>query len=421
MHILLVGLSHKSAPLEVRESVSFLSDQLPEALGALKKQIGESVILSTCNRTEIYSITENPSRTVEQIHRFVANFHQFPIDIVSPHLYDYRNANAVRHLFRVASGLDSMIVGESQVLGQVRDALSAASESQSVQVSTVGLFHAAVRVGRKVREETDIGRNPLSVSYAGVQLAKRKLGSLEGIRVLLVGAGETGQLVARALRTVGVGDLMIANRTLSRAEELAGYLGGRAIPFSEIGAALGDANIAIAATDSPDYVITRDMAASAFESRNGQPLFLFDLAVPRDVDPKVTDAGDVHLFNIDDLSSIAEENLEERKRAAVEAEAIVDSEVSRFMNWWDSLDVLPTIRALRQQAEDIRQRELARALEALDGLSAEQMQVIEALSRSLVNKLLHDPTKALKQGADKAQVLAARDLFRLWDDESGPT
>lgn len=418
MQILLVGLSHKSAPLEIRESVSFLSEQLPKALASLKTQVGESVILSTCNRTEIYAITDNLSKTSENVQKFISSFHKLPHDAVTPHLYEYHNQDAVRHLFRVSSSLDSMIVGESQVLGQVRDALSAASDAQSVQVSTVGLFHGAVRVGRKVREETDIGRNPLSISYAGVQLARRMLGDLTGKRVLLVGAGETGQLVARALRTVGVGDLMIANRTLARAEELADYLGGRAIPFSELETGLGQANIVIAATDSPDYLITQNMLASAYTHRQDEGLFLFDLAVPRDIDPQIASMEGVSLFNIDDLFSIAEENLEERKRAAVDAQEIVESEVTRFMQWWDSLDVIPTIRALRQQAETIRQRELSYALDKLQTLSSQELDVVEALTRSIVNKLLHDPTTALKKGADKSQLIAARDLFRLWDSDN---
>lgn len=418
MQILLVGLSHKSAPLEVRESVSFLSEQLPEALDSLKKQVGESVILSTCNRTEIYAITDNPTKTSENIQKFISKFHNLPRDAVTPHLYEFQNQDAVSHLFRVSSSLESMIVGESQVLGQVRDALGAASEAQTVQVSTVGLFHAAIRVGRKVREETDIGRNPLSISYAGVKLARRILGDLSEKRVLLVGAGETGQLVARALRTVGVGDLMIVNRTLERAQEVADYLGGRAIPFAELEMGLQQSNIVIAATDSPDYLITQNMVASTYAGRQDEGLFLFDLAVPRDIDPQIATMEGVSLFNIDDLSSIAEENLEERKRAAVDAQKIVESEVARFMQWWNSLDVIPTIRALRQQAEDTRRRELAYALDKLQGLSSDEIDVVEALTRSIVNKLLHDPTTALKKGADKSQLMVARDLFGLWDDDN---
>ena len=417
MEILLVGLSHKTAPLEIRESVSFLKDQLPAALSSLKEKVGECVILSTCNRTEIYAITGDPSSTATKVRDFVTDFHGLAQDAVSPHFYQYTGADAVRHLFRVAGGLDSMIVGESQILGQVRDALSSASDGQTVEVSTLGLFHSAIQTGRRVREETSVGRNPLSISYAGVKLAQRTLGDLKSSKVLLIGAGEAGRLVAGALRTVGVADVMVANRTLERAEELADYLSGRTVPFDEIQDSLSQVDIAIAATDSPSFVVTRDMVERAFADNREAPLFLFDLAVPRDVDPEVASVRGVNLFNIDDLSAIAEENLEDRKRAVVEAEAVVDEEIEKFMKWWDTLDVLPTIRALRRQAEGIRRKEMARAQAKLDGLSDDQMAVVDALTRSIVNRLLHDPTSSLKQGADNARLVAARDLFKLWDSE----
>lgn len=417
MEILLVGLSHKTAPLEIRESVSFLNDQLPTALPSLKEKVGECVILSTCNRTEIYVITGNPSGTATKVRDFVTDFHGLAQDAVSPHFYQYTGADAVRHLFRVAGGLDSMIVGESQILGQVRDALSSASDGQTVEVSTLGLFHSAIQTGRRVREETSVGRNPLSISYAGVKLAQRTLGDLKSSKVLLIGAGEAGRLVAGALRTVGVADVMVANRTLERAEELADYLSGRTVPFDEIQDSLSQVDIAIAATDSPSFVVTRDMVERAFANNREAPLFLFDLAVPRDVDPEVASMRGVNLFNIDDLSAIAEENLEDRKRAVVEAEAVVDEEIEKFMKWWDTLDVLPTIRALRKQAEGIRRKEMARAQAKLDGLSGDQLAVVDALTRSIVNRLLHDPTSSLKQGADNARLVAARDLFKLWDSE----
>ncbi|MCH7745421.1 MAG: glutamyl-tRNA reductase, partial [Chloroflexi bacterium] len=409
MRITLIGLNHKSAPLEVREQVSFSKSQLEEALPLLKDRIGESVILSTCNRTEFYAVGENPARIAEQVRLFIADYHGISAKIISQHLYEYTDADAVRHLLRVASGLDSMIIGESQILGQVRDSLSAASDAQSVQTALLGLFHAAVRTGRRVRDETDVGRNALSISYAGVQLAQRTLGTLSGRKALLIGAGEAGQLVAKALRTVGIADLMIANRTLSRAEDLTQSLGGRAVPFSEIESALGEADIVISATDSPEFVITTAMASSAVNGRGEAPLFLFDLAVPRDVDPQVADLPGLKLFNIDDLFSIAEENLEERKRAAVDAEAIVEDELVRFMAWWDSLDAVPIIKTLRQHAEEVRIRELERALRKVPNLSDEQREVMDALTTSIVNKLLHDPIASLKQQTDKSQLQAARD------------
>ena len=281
---------------------------------------------------------------------------------MSPFLYEYSDLDAFRHLFRVASGLDSMIIGESEILGQVRDALTAGSESNSLNVSLVGLFHAAVRSGRRVREETDVGRNPLSISYAAVQLAQRVVGPLNGLRVLLVGAGEAGELVAKALRTVGVTNLVITSRTGARGEELARSLAGRAVPFAEMEATLGEADILIAATDAPDFVITKQMVAGAARRERQGPLFVFDLAVPRDVEPEVAEIDNVKLLNIDHLSAIAEENLEQRQQAATAAEAIVEDELERFSAWWESLDAAPIIRELQQQAEEIRSRELKRAL-----------------------------------------------------------
>lgn len=411
--ILLVGLSHKSAPLEVRESVSFRSSQILEALPVLRNELGEAVILSTCNRSEIYTVTDNPAQAAEGIQRFVAQYHDLPSDSIAPHLYSRTGQDAVKHLFSVSGGLDSLIVGESQILGQVREALSASNEVKAVNSATVRLFHAALRVGRRVRQETNIGRNPLSISYAGVRLAQRMLGDLSDKRALLIGAGEAGSLVARALRTVGIGDLVIANRTESKARELAVYLSSRVIPFENLDDALQSTDIVIAATDSPGYIVTTSMGNSLHRMPGDAPLFAFDLAIPRDIDPQVASEFGVRLFNIEDLSAIAEENLAERRRAADDAEVIIDEEVARFMKWWDSLDVLPTIKAIRRNAEDIRERELAKALGMLDDMTPESRQVVETLTRSIVNKILHDPTDSLKNGATKSQLRAAKDLFRL--------
>ena len=411
--ILLVGLSHKTAPLEVRESVSFMSDQVSEALPILGDELGEAVILATCNRSEIYTVTDDVPQAVERIHRFVAEYHNLPAESVSPHLYERTGEEAVGHLFKVSSGLDSMIVGEAQILGQVRSALSAATEANTAKMTGVGLFHAALRVGRRARKETSIGRNPLSISYAGVRLAQRALGDISNRRALLIGAGEAGSLVARALRTVGVGDLMIANRTESKAQELADYLSGTVAPFHTLEESLRAADIVIAATDSPSYVITPDMLRMHERNDEDSPLFAFDLAVPRDIDPDIACEHNVQLFNIDDLSAIAEENMAERQRAAKDAELIVDDEVAKFMLWWDSLDALPTVKAIRQNADDIRRRELNKALDLLGDMSPENQQVVETLTRSIVNKILHDPTDSLKKGATRSQIRVAKNLFRL--------
>ena len=309
-----------------------------------------------------------------------------------------------------------MILGESEILGQVRIALTVAAETGSLGAPVSRLFHRAIRTGRRVRDETDVGRNALSVSYAAVGLAQRVLGDLRGLRVLLIGAGDAGQLVARALRTTGSSDLMIANRTPERGDELARSLDGRPVRFSKLGPALEAADIMIAATEAPDYVLERGAVASAMGARPGRPMFLFDLSVPRNIDPTAGDIDEVSLYNIDDLSSIAEENLESRREAAAEAEEIVEGEVVRFMAWWDSLEAVPLIRTLRQRAERTREAELARALRKLPDLSAEELQALDAMTRSIINRLLHDPTVALKRHSGQSQIQAARDLFRLWDE-----
>ena len=421
LHILLVGLNHKTAPLEVREQLAFPRERLDEALPELRARLGEAAILSTCNRTEIYSAASDPEAAAEQAVSFLESRAGPSLAEISPYLYQHTDADAVRHLFRVACGIDSMMVGEAQILGQVRDSLSAASASQTVHVPLVGLFHAAVRTGRRAREETQVGRNTLSISYAGVQLAERVLGTLQGLRALLIGAGEAGQLVAKALRTAGLADLTLANRTLERGRDLAESLGGRSVPFSEIGAALSESDIVIAATDAPDFVMAREMVAQATTGRE-RDLFLFDLAVPRDIDPEAKHVTGVQLFNIDDLSAIAEENRERRQSAVMEVEEIVENELARFMGWWDTLGTAPVVRDLRQQAEEIRTRELAKAMQRLPHLDADDRRVIDSLTQSIVNSLLHDPTSFIRQQADMSQIDTVKDLFRLWEDSpSRPT
>ncbi|HJO81473.1 MAG: glutamyl-tRNA reductase [SAR202 cluster bacterium] len=419
MRILLVGVDHKTAPLQIREVVSFSKEQTSLALPDLQRRIGEAVILSTCNRTEVYAAAANPEAAAEHIGRFIVGFHGLPRESIAPHLNTAVDGDVAQHLFRVASGLDSMIVGEPQILGQVRDALATASNADSVGAALNGLFHAAVKSGRRVREETEISRNPLSISYAGVRLAKRELGGLEGRRVLLVGAGDAGRLVAVALRSSGVRDLQIANRTMSRSEDLAAELSGAAVPFEEIPNALKRVDIVISATDAPEYILSTAMVSDALHSANGSGgrLFMFDLAVPRDVEPSVAELPKVRLFNIDDLSSIAEDNLQERKRAAQDAERIVEDELARFGRWWDSLDSEAMVRSMRMRAEDIRQQEIERALRHLMSSSDGDRDVMEAMTRSIVNRLLHDPTMFLKHKASTAQLDAARLMFGLDDEE----
>ena len=417
MHIVLTGLNHKTAPLEVRERVSFPKDRLADALPKLTEEIGQGVILWTCNRTEVYGVSERPESTASAIRRYMAAYNDVDVGAVEPYLYDLTDLEATVHLFRVASGLDSMILGESQILGQVRDALTAASESKSLKVPLSRLFHSAIRTGRRVRDQTEVGRNSLSISYAGVQLAETVVGSLRGLTVLLVGAGEAGQLVSKALRSSGAADLVITNRTPARAKELTKELGGRVVPYEDVSRALADTDVVITATEAPEHVLNRDMVVAAMTERGFRDLLLLDLSVPRNIDPFANSIDGVRLFNIDDLSGIAEENLAGRREAAVAATRIVEQEAASFMRWWDSRESVPVIKDLRERGETIRKRELERALRKLGPLSDEDQSVLNAMTQAIVRKLLHHPTKQLKKHSDDESLRAARDLFQLRDDD----
>ena len=413
MRILLTGLNYKTASLDVRERVAFSREQLSEALPLLAAQVGDGVILSTCNRTEVYTVTEDAEAAAAGTRSFLSDYHQVEPSALGPSLYVHTDEDAVRHLFRVAAGLDSMILGEYEILGQLRSALTEASKAQSLGVPVSRLFHRAIRTGRRVRLESGVGRNPLSVSYAAVRLAQQAMGDLSGLAVLLLGAGEAGKLVARALRTTGVGELVIANRTEARGKELADELGGRSVPLRDAESVLGAADIVIAATEAPGYVLSREAIEGLAAARNGRGVFLFDLSVPRNIDPEAASIENVRLFNLDDLGSIAEHNLSERKEAAGEAEAIVEEDVARFMGWWSTLGAAPIIAALRAEADDIRTDELARALRKMGALSPDDAETLEAMTRSIVNRLLHNPTVSLKERTDEAHLRAAQDLFRL--------
>jgi len=417
LQVYCAGLNHKTAPLSVRESLSFSKNDLQDAILALRGYINEGVILSTCNRMEIYAVAKDEEAVRKGIEDFFASFQTPAPDTLASHLYRYQGEGAARHLFRVASGLDSMILGEHQILGQVREALTASAAVSTPSVPLSRLFHYALRAGRRVRDETDISKNALSVSYAGVRLAQRVLDDLRDRSALLVGAGEAGTLVARALRASGVGRLVIANRTFSRAEELALELHGEAMPFEDVVGALEASDILISATEAPDAIFTREDVAKVMVGRQDRPLFAFDLAVPRDIDPRAGEIHGVHLFNIDDLEAVAEENRRERLKSAGVAEAIVEEELQRFTKWWRSLEAKPLIQGLRREAESIRKAELEKALRKLPDLSPEQQRALEQFSRSLANKLLHKPMESLKSPKAPSHLQAIKELYGVADGE----
>ena len=414
----MVGLNHTTAPVQVREQVSFTRDQLAQAIGGLRSEVGEGVILSTCNRTEVYTVPDDPEDGAIRVTRFLSRSLNgsanggAPEDVLAPYLYSEHGLDAARHLFRVASGLDSMIVGESQILGQVRTAMTAAADIEPLSPLVSRLFHSAVRSGRRARDETDIGKNALTVSYTGVRLVQRALGDLDGLTALLVGAGEAGRLVAEALASSGVGRVLAANRTKTRAEEIASDLGAKTVLFDEVVNAIRDSDVLITAVDADEHVLSAQDIARATTGRE-RSLFILDLGVPRNIDPAAADLDGVFLRNIDDLSHIAGENLEGRRQAVGEAEAVVERELARFAEWSDSREAASVIKDVREMAEATRARELDKALKLMPELNDDQRANVEAMSRSLVAKLLHQPTVRLKDPAGRPYLQAIKDLFGL--------
>jgi glutamyl-tRNA reductase len=421
MRLFAVGLSHRTAPVELRESVDFARRGVEAAIAALlARSIGpEAVVLSTCNRAEIYAVAEVDS-AADAIRRFFSEYHSLSHAEVARHLYVHRGADAARHLFRVAAGLDSLVVGEPQILGQVKTAYTRANDLRSTGALTNRLFHSAFAVGKRVRSETGLAEGAVSVSYAAIALAKKIFGDLEGLGVLILGAGEMAKLTAIHLQAQQVRQITIASRTMQAAESLALQIGGRSTVWSELDAALAAADIVITATGATDPVLTRARVAGAMRPRRDRPLFVIDIAVPRDVEPAVGDLDQVFLYNIDDLHTIVKENLARRSGELARADAIVDEEVRRFAAWMQSREIIPTVVALRQRFESIRQAELSRLEPKLSGMPPEARARLDEITRLIVEKLLLTPTEQLKATADAARIVTYADalnrLFNLPDE-----
>jgi glutamyl-tRNA reductase len=416
MRLLAVGLSHRTAPVELRESVDFGRAGLDAALHALAARgiSPETVVLSTCNRAEVYAIGD-PDAAADALTRFFCDYHGLELAHLREHLYCHRGLDAARHLFRVAAGLDSLVVGEPQILGQVKTAYAAASDLRFTGTVTHRLFHAAFAVGKRVRNETGLAEGAVSVSYAAIELARKIFGDLSGLSVLILGAGEMAELTGVHLRAQRVREITIASRTLASAENLARQLEGRAVPWHDLRPALAAADIVVTATGAAEPVLTRAMADDAVRSRRNRPLFVIDIALPRDVEAAVGDLEQVFLYHMDDLQSIVSENLARRSTELASAEAIVNEEVARFASWLQSREIVPTIVALRQRFESIRQAELQRLEPKLGGLTPEARAKVDEVTRLLVEKLLLTPTEQLKTVGDDTLVVAYADaLHRLF-------
>ena len=425
MHLFLLGVSHRTAPVELRERLDFSSRDVGAAVEALcaRTAAAETVVLSTCNRSELYVASEDVTQARQELVGFLAEYHQLPSDQFVPHLFAREDDQVAHHLFRVAAGLDSLVVGEPQVLGQVKDAFGVASERRCAGPFLNKLFTASFAVGKRVRTETALGEGAVSVSFAAVRLARKIFGRLDGRRVLVIGAGEMGKLTAQHLRTQGVGDIVITGRTQSRAEEIAVAVDGRAVPWSELLPALGNADIVVTATGSQMPIITR-ANVEAVMGRRREPLFIIDIAIPRDVEPGAGDIEQVFLYNVDDLQTVVQENLSRRSAEIQRAEEIVAEEVSHFMAWRRSRTVVPTVVALRQRFDTIRKTELQRLDSKLSGLDADARARVDEITRLIVEKLLLEPTAQLKALPDEetqvAYADAVRRLFGLRTDEGAP-
>jgi glutamyl-tRNA reductase len=423
VHLFLLGVSHRTAPVDLRERLDFSSRDLGAAVEALatRPSAAESVVLSTCNRSEIYVASSNPTRAREELVDFLSQYHQLPRDAFLPHLFAYDDAEAARHLFRVSAGLDSLVVGEPQILGQVKDAFQAAAERQCTGPLLGKVFDWAFGVGKRVRTETTLGEGAVSVSYAAVALARKIFGRLQGRRVLVIGAGEISTLTSQHLRSHGVAEITITSRTTTHAEALAAAVEGNAVPWSEMMAALARADIVITATGSQRPILTRASVETVTGRRRPDPLFIIDIAVPRDVDPSVAEIEQVFLYNVDDLQSIVQENMSRRGAEVARAEAIVSEELARFTAWQRSRAAIPTIVALRQRFDAIRRAELQRLDGKLAGLPPEARSRVDEMTRLIVEKLLIEPTEQLKALPDEETQVSYTEmvnrLFRLREDD----
>lgn len=420
MHIIVVGLSHNSAPVEVREMLAVPESRLDEALTRLRRYPGirESFLLSTCNRVEVYAVVDQVEEGYARVQEFFADTHlSLSSEQLTPHLYWYTADRAIRHLFRVASSLDSMIVGEPQILGQLKDAFEVALNHKASGVVLNKLVRKAISVAKRVRTETKIAEAAVSVSYAAVELAKKIFSNLSEKTVLLVGAGEMAKLAAKHLVDQGVRKVLITTRDAASAHELARRFNAVSIPFERFRHDLAEADIVLVSTAASHYLIGVEDVQLAVRRRMNRPIFLIDISVPRNIDPAVKDIDNAFLFNIDDLRSRVERNLQERRQEAEKAERMVEEEVERTLHWLKSLEVIPTIVALRTRAEEIKQAEVGKALAKLQHLSPQERSIVEGLASGIVNKLLHGPLVTLKAesttGGGAMFIEAARRFFGL--------
>lgn len=424
-NLLLMGLNHRSAPVEVRERLAFANGRLESALRRLvdAETISEGAILSTCNRVEVVACTPDIDAAEEKIKTLIAEEREFPRALFEPHLYTRVGKEAVSHLFRVTASLDSMVVGEPQILGQVKDAYTASASLGTLGTILHRCFHKSFSVAKRVRSETRIAAKAVSISSAAVDLALTIFDHLEGKTAMVIGVGEMGEQAVRHLQGNGIGSVLVTNRTFQRAVELARHCRGSVVPFEQLRKHLWLADVVIGSAGGNEYLLGPAVVEEALRERKRRPMFFIDLGVPRNFDPHINDLDNVFLYDIDDLEKVVEDNKDERQREAIKAEAIVAEEVEAFWRWLSGMEITPTIVALREKAEIIRKQEVEKTLAALKEIPPQARQAIEALSVAITNKLLHPPTAYLKRGGgngngrEPIEVMVIRQMFGLDEED----
>ena len=417
--IVLLGLNHKTAPIDVRECIAFTDEETDRALPMLKDNpaIGESILFSTCNRIELLMTADEREAAVAVAKQFLSEFKKVPLAQFESSLYQYVGDEAVRHTFQVAASLDSMVVGEPQILGQMKAAYRKATQEKTSGVILNKLLHRTFFVAKKVRTETGIGDHAVSISYAAIELGKKIFGNLENKQVMLIGAGEMAELAVDHLIRNRVAAITVANRTFAKGVELAERFHGKAIKFEEIIHSIANVDIVISSTGAPEYVLRKRQIKDAMKNRRNRRLFFIDIAVPRDIDPDINRINNAYVYDIDDLKGIVDENIDDRNREAIKAQRIIDEAVIGFRKWVDALGVVPTIVSLRGKVESMAKQELEKTLGTLDHLSESDRQAIERMTGALVNKILHEPTSYLKKdgcrGNKSVTVDLTRKLFNL--------
>ncbi len=419
--LVVVGVNHKSTPVEIRERLAFTTGSIEESAEELISypEIIENIVISTCNRVEIYARVYDIEKGVQRLKEFVCGNHNIPLEELDRYFYFHSQERVVEHLFRVSSSLDSMVIGESQILGQVKDAYTLARSLRSAGQVLNQLFEKAFNVAKRVREETRIAESAVSISSAAVELARKIFENLEDHTVMLVGTGEMAELAAKHLISYGVKTVYVASRTYERAANLAKTLNGSALDFQDFKEQLYRADIVISSTAAPKFIITHDMVEKAIQQRKNKPIFFIDIAVPRDIEPEVNNLENVYLYDIDDLQTVVSANMKEREKQAEAAMEIIHNEVAKFESWKDSLSAIPTIVSLRDRVEDIRKSETDKFLEKMPHLPGEDTDAIHRLTQSIANKILHKPTINLKKKTQSdegpAYLKAIRHLFHLDD------